>query len=356
LKAARWYGLKDIRVEEVEEPIVSEGMVKIGIEWGGICGSDLHEYVSGPMTIPVKEPHPLTGQLAPVILGHEFAGRVVEIGERVSNVQIGDRVTVEPVLTCGTCIHCQSGRYNLCPKLGFHGLTSNGGGFSEYTTVPAQLVHKLPDNMSFEEGAVVEPAAVAVYAVRQSGLKVGDTCAVFGTGPIGLLLIQAAKAAGASKIIAVEVSESRLTKAEALGATHLINPKTDKTVDMIHHITGNRGVDVSYEAAGVEVSFLEAIESVKPDGETVIVSLWENPVSFNPNLLVLKERRIRSSCAYRHVFPEVISLIASGKINAKGLISKKVTLDQIVEEGFNTLLTDKSHSKILVTPKSENMN
>ncbi|WP_201318955.1 2,3-butanediol dehydrogenase [Paenibacillus sp. EPM92] len=355
MKAAIWYGLEDVRVVEVEEPVTGEGMVKIEVEWCGICGSDLHEYVSGPMTIPVSEPHPLTGQVAPVILGHEFAGRVVEIGDRVTNVTMGDRVTVEPILTCGTCIHCQSGRYNLCPKRGFHGLTSNGGGFSEYTTVQAHLVHKLPDTISFEEGAVIEPAAVAVYAVRSSGLKVGDACAVFGAGPIGLLLIQAAKAAGASKIIAVEVSESRLAKAQELGATDFINPLKEKTVEAIHKITSTKGVDVSYEAAGVETSFLEALDSVKPDGEMVIVSLWEKAVTFNPNLLVLNERRIRSSCAYRHVFPEVISLIANGKINAKGLISKKISLDQIVEEGFTTLLTDKSHSKILVTPKKINL-
>lgn len=355
MKAAIWYGLEDVRVVEAEEPVVGEGMVKIEVEWCGICGSDLHEYVSGPTTIPVFEPHPLTGQLAPVIIGHEFAGTVVEIGDRVTNLQIGDRVAVEPILTCGACIHCQSGRYNLCPKRGFHGLTSNGGGFSEYTTVQAHLVHKLPNNISFEEGAIVEPAAVAVYAVRSSEIKLGDTCAVFGAGPIGLLLIQAVKAAGASKIIAVEVSESRLAKAGELGATHLINPIREKTVETIHKITGNLGVDVSYEAAGVEISFLEALDSVKPGGEMVIVSLWEKPVALNPNLLVLNERKIRSSCAYRHVFPEVISLIANGKINAKGLITKKIALDQIVEEGFKTLLTDKSHSKVLVTPKRVNM-
>jgi (R,R)-butanediol dehydrogenase/meso-butanediol dehydrogenase/diacetyl reductase len=350
MKAAMWYGLHDVRVVDVAEPPVEAGMVKIKIEWCGICGSDLHEFTTGPITIPVNTPHPLTGQVAPVILGHEFSGTVVEIGDGVTNVQIGDRVTVEPILTCGECVQCKSGRYNLCSQRGFHGITGGGGGFSEYTTIQSDLVHKLPDNISFEEGAVVEPAAVAVHAVRLSSLNIGDSCAVFGAGPIGLLIIQVARAAGASKIVAVDVSEQRLSKALELGATHIVNPTRQITAEVIHDVTDGHGVDVGFEAAGAELSFRETLQSVKPNGEMLIVSLWEREVSFNPNWLVLDERKIVSSVAYCREYPEVISLIASGKINARGLITKKIQLDDIVEEGFKTLLTDKTHSKILVAP------
>jgi (R,R)-butanediol dehydrogenase/meso-butanediol dehydrogenase/diacetyl reductase len=149
MKAAVWYNAKDVRVVEVEEPKVEDGKVKIEVEWCGICGSDLHEYDAGPMTIPVDKPHPLTGQVAPVILGHEFSGRVVETGNGVTHVQVGDRVVVEPILRCGQCFPCQRGYYNLCEKRGFHGITSDGGGFSEYTVVPAHLVYKLPDEGLF---------------------------------------------------------------------------------------------------------------------------------------------------------------------------------------------------------------
>jgi (R,R)-butanediol dehydrogenase/meso-butanediol dehydrogenase/diacetyl reductase len=196
----------------------------------------------------------------------------------------------------------------------------------------------------------VEPASVSLYAVRQSSLKAGDTCAVFGAGPIGLLLIQAAKAAGARTIIAVEIAEGRLAKAGQLGATHLINPHKENPVDVIRKIT-THGVDVSFEAAGAEESFIQSIQCLKADGEMILVSLWEENISFNPNVLVFAERKIRSTAAFRNIIPEVMSLIASGKINAEGLITKKIRLDDIVEEGFKTLLKDKSNSKILVSPK-----
>jgi len=352
LKALLWHGAKDIRIEDVNEPEIAPGMVIIEVAWCGICGSDLHEYLKGPITIPVSNPHPLTGQVAPVIMGHEFSGKVVEIGDGVTNVAVGDRVVVDPILYCGTCASCKKGYHNLCVKLGFHGITANGGGFSEYTMVPFHMVHKLPSQISLEEGALVEPASVAIHAVRQSSLKLGDTCAVFGAGPIGLLVIQAAKAAGANNIIAVEVSESRLQKAAEVGATHFINPKKENTLAMIRQITGNNGVDVSFEVSGVESALLEAVQSAKAGGETVIVSLWENSVSFHPNLLVLSERKLLSSAAFRHIMPETISLIASGKMNVKPIITKQITLDQIVEEGFETLAHDKSHAKIIVTPRN----
>lgn len=350
MKAAVWYDKEDIRVIEVEEPRVEKGKVKIAVEWCGICGSDLHEYASGPMTIPVKEPHPLTGQVAPVILGHEFSGRVVETGDDVTHVKEGDRVVVEPILRCGKCYPCRRGYYNLCEKRGFHGITSDGGGFAQYTVVPAHLVYPLPDEVSFEAGAIVEPAAVALYAVRKSSLKPGDTCAVFGAGPIGLLIIQAAKAAGARAIIAVEISEQRLAKAMEMGATHLVNPKKEDPVNTIRKIT-HHGADVSFEAAGAEQSFIQSIQCLKADGEMILVSLWAHPITFHPNLLVLEERTVRSTAAFRNIMPEVMALMANGQIKAESLITKKIGLDHIVEEGFQTLLADKSHSKILVSPK-----
>lgn len=349
MKAARWYHSKDVRVEEVEEPAVLDGMVKIKVKWCGICGSDLHEYLVGPLSIPVAEPHPLSDKKAPIIMGHEFSGEVVETGKGVRRVAAGDRVTVEPILFCGTCSACRIGHYNICEKRGFYGLTDDGG-FAEFVLVKEQSVHKLPDTMSYEEGALVEPAAVAFHAVRQSQLKLGDTCVVFGAGPIGLLVLQACKAAGASKIISVELSEERLELATKMGATHIINPLKENTLESIPKITST-GVNVCFEAAGAEAALLDAIQSVDVDGEVVIVSVWEKPVQFNPNLLFKKECKIRPALAYRNIFPEVISLIAEGKVNASPVITKKINLDQIVSEGFESLITDKKQTKILVAPK-----
>ncbi|MCP1357485.1 2,3-butanediol dehydrogenase [Aneurinibacillus migulanus] len=349
MKAAVWYGVKEVQVQSIDEPKATPGTVKIKVEWCGICGTDLHEYLAGPIFIPGDTPHPLTNEKAPVVLGHEFSGEVVEIGQGVSNVKVGDRVVVEPILACGECNECKAGKYNLCDFLGFHGLAGGGGGFSEYTVVQENMVHKIPDDMSFEQGALVEPAAVAVHAVRQSKLKVGDVVAVFGAGPIGLLTIQAAKAAGASQIIAVELSEERKKFAKKVGADIILDPTQVDVVSEIKQLT-NGGVDVSFEVAGIEIVLNQAIESTKADGQVVIVSVWEKTATIPPNSLVLKERDIKGIIAYRDIFPAVIQLIANGSIKAEELITKKIDLADIVEEGFTSLVKEKNHVKILVKP------
>lgn len=350
MKGARWHNVRDIRVEEVEEPKVEKGKVKIQVEWAGICGSDLHEYVAGPIFIPVKEPHPISKDVAPIIMGHEFSGRVVEVGEGVTKVKVGDPVVVEPILRCGKCPACKQGKYNLCENLGFHGLAGGGGGFSEYTVVDEYMVHKMPEGLSFEQGALVEPAAVALHAVRSSKIKAGDKAAVFGTGPIGLLVIEALKAAGASEIYAVEVSEERLQKALELGATAVINPKNEDPVQKLLELTDG-GVDVSFEVTGVPAVLQQAVDSTAFEGETVIVSIWEKEANLLPNNIVLKERNVKGVIAYRDIFPAVMNLMKRGYFPAEKLVTKKIKLDQIVEEGFEKLIKEKDQVKILVKPE-----
>lgn len=350
MKGARWHNVRDIRVEEVEEPKVEKGKVKIQVEWAGICGSDLHEYVAGPIFIPVKEPHPISKDVAPIIMGHEFSGRVVEVGEGVTKVKVGDPVVVEPILRCGKCPACKQGKYNLCENLGFHGLAGGGGGFSEYTVVDEYMVHKMPEGLSFEQGALVEPAAVALHAVRSSKIRAGDKAAVFGTGPIGLLVIEALKAAGASEIYAVEVSEERLQKALELGATAVINPKKEDPVQKLLELTDG-GVDVSFEVTGVPAVLQQAVDSTAFEGETVIVSIWEKEANLLPNNIVLKERNVKGVIAYRDIFPAVMNLMKQGYFPAEKLVTKKIKLDQIVEEGFEKLIKEKDQVKILVKPE-----
>lgn len=346
MKAARWYGVRDVRVEEVPEPVIQPGMVKIKVKWCGICGTDLHEYLAGPIFIP-KEPHPLTLDSAPIILGHEFAGEVIEVGKGVTKVQPGDRVAVEPILACGRCLPCQRGLYNICDQLGFHGLSGGGGGFSEVTMVAERMVHKLPDGMSDREGALVEPAAVALHAIRQSRLSPGDSCVVFGAGPIGLLVIQAAKIAGASSIIAVEISEKRRQLAAQMGAHYVLDPSKTDVVEEITKLTGG-GADVCFEVTGVEAALNAAIESSRVDGQVVIVSVWEGIASIPPNSLVLKEREIRGILAYRDIFPAVIQLIAEGTFQLNGLITREIPLSYIVKGGFEELAGSKNQIKVLV--------
>ncbi|MGG2052798.1 2,3-butanediol dehydrogenase [Lysinibacillus pakistanensis] len=346
MKALRWHNAKDLRLENIEEPSAKKGEVKLKVEWCGICGSDLHEYTAGPIFIPADQPHPLTGDKAPIVMGHEFSGQVVEVGEGVTTVQVGDRVAVEPIYNCGECEPCKQGLYNLCEKMGFYGLAGGGGGFSEFTSVPEHMLHKLPEGVSYEQGALVEPSAVALHAVKQSKLKVGDKAAVFGTGPIGLLVIEALKAAGASEIYAVELSEQRREKAAEFGAI-AIDPATGDAVEQIQKLT-NGGVDVAFEVTGVPPVLKQAIHSTKFNGETMVVSIFEKEAPIHPQDLVLRERNLTGIIGYRDVFPAVINLMAQGYFAADKLVTKRIKLDEVIEEGFEGLLKERNHIKILV--------
>ncbi|MFP3723440.1 2,3-butanediol dehydrogenase [Niallia circulans] len=344
MKALRWHNQKDIRLENIEEPQVAPGKVKLKVKWCGICGSDLHEYLGGPIFIPVDQPHPLTNEVAPVTLGHEFSGEIVEIGAGVTDYQVGDRVVVEPIFAT----HGHQGAYNLDENMGFLGLAGGGGGFSEYVSVDTELLHKLPDELSYEQGALVEPSAVALYAVRSSKIQAGDTAAVFGCGPIGLLVIEALKAAGATDIYAVELSPERQAKAEELGAI-VVNPADyeDVVAELVHRTNG--GVDVSFEVTGVPVVLRQAIQSTTISGETVIVSIWEKGAEILPNDIVIKERTIKGIIGYRDVFPSVLNLMRKGYFSADKLVTKKIKLDEVIEEGFQSLISEKNQVKILVS-------
>lgn len=351
MKAARWYKAGDIRVEQIEEPIVTPGRVKIKVAYTGICGSDLHEYLAGPIFVPVDAPHAVSNEVAPIVMGHEFSGTVVEIGEGVSAVNVGDQVVVEPILACGKCNACKKGKYNVCKHLGFHGLSGGGGGFSEFTVVEERWVHKMPEGLTLEQGALVEPAAVALHAVRMSKLKAGDKAVVFGVGPIGLLVIEALKVAGAAEIYAVELSKERGAKALELGATAVINPaEVSNVVEEIQKLT-NGGADVAYEVTGVPVVLKQAIDSTSFEGETIIVSIWEKEASIQPNNIVLSERSVKGIIAYRDIFPAVLNLMTQGYFPADKLVTKRITLDDVVTEGFETLVNDKDQIKILVASK-----
>lgn len=344
MKAAVWHNVKDIRVEDVEEPVVSSGKLKVKVEWAGICGSDLHAYLDGLS----MEAHPISGQKPPLTLGHEFSGTIVEVAEDVKNHQVGERVAIEPLIYCGECYACKRGYYNQCSQVGFVGLNRDGG-FAKYVIVDENMVHILPENVSFEEGALVEPTAVSFYAVRESKLKAGDSVAIFGAGPIGLLTLLSAKAAGATQIIVVDISKERLEKAKELGATTVIDGTRDDIVPTILQLTKG-GVNVAYECAGVQQTMTNAVASIKQGGQVMAIAVFAKPVAVDMGLIMFKAADITSTLAYRHVFPEVIDMIATGRLDVKPVITKKIELKDIVEEGFNQLIEDKKQAKILVKP------
>lgn len=353
MKAARWYSEKDIRVEEIEVPEVTAGEVMIEVDWCGICGSDLHEYITGPIFIPEGNEHPITKDKAPVVLGHEFAGTVKEIADDVENFEIGDKVTVEPIVSCGECIYCKRGDYHICEQLGFHGLAGGGGGLAEYTTFAADKVHKLPEGVSTKEGALIEPLSVAAHSLGKANFGQGQTATVLGAGPIGLSTILTLKSAGAQKVIAVEISEKRKEFAKEFGADLVLDPTEVDVIEEIYKYTDGLGTDASFETTGVEAGLKSAINSARRGGKVVITSIWEKAVNLNFNDVVLTEKELIGTIAYRNgVFPAVSALIKDGRIKADKMITSEISLDDLVEKGFKELINNKNdHIKILVSPK-----
>jgi (R,R)-butanediol dehydrogenase / meso-butanediol dehydrogenase / diacetyl reductase len=344
MKALVFYDVHDVRLEKVKETLLGPNKVKIKVAWAGICGSDLHKYHFG-FGMKVTEPHPLTGQMAPLILGHEFSGVVAEVGGNVKDIKVGDRVTVEPIFMCKNCESCKSGKYNHCELNGFIGSNADGG-FAEYVMVEDYMVHKLPDNLSFEEGALIEPTAVALQAVKNSSIKAGDTVAVYGVGPIGLLTILSLKAVGAKNIIAIDISPERLNKAQEVGATHSINSMEQVPSEFILEQFG--GNDIAFEAAGVQETLTDAIKSVKKGGEIAVISIFSKPVEIDVTALVMREINLSTSFVYRDMFPRVIDMISLGELDVMKVVTDKIDLDHIIEDGFERLSQDKSQAKILV--------
>lgn len=343
MKAAVWYKAKDVRVEEIEVPAVQAKDVKVRVAWAGICGSDLHEYLSGPITIPVAKPDPLTKQTAPLILGHEFSGVVQEVGENVTTFSVGDRVVINPLITYGN----KEPEYDIYDGFNFVGLGRDGG-FADYVVLNEKHLYALPDNLTLEEGALVEPTAVAVQAIKEGNLQAGQTVGVYGAGPIGLLTILAAKAQGASNIVVFDLSETRLEKAKELGATHIVNSGEQDPIETTKELVPD-GFDVTFEVAGVEATVNQAIRTTKSRGTVVIISIIAHPVSINPLDLTNSGVKITSSAAYEpDVYQKTIDLIASGAIDVQKAITKHIQLDNIVEDGFEALTKDKAEIKILV--------
>ncbi|AOY75853.1 2,3-butanediol dehydrogenase [Clostridium formicaceticum] len=350
MKAAVWYGKKDVRIMEVPEPPApGKGEVKIKVQWCGICGSDLHEYLAGPIFIPT-EPHPLTGDKAPIILGHEFSGEIVEIGPEVEGFKVGDRVAPDACQVCHTCNPCKIGKYNVCEKLAFTGLMTNGA-FAEYVVVPDYTLYKIPDDMTYETAALLEPISVGIHAVRQAPILQGENVVIFGAGTIGLATLQAVRAAGASKIYVVEVAKARKAYAKQMGATEVFDPNEVDIKEKIKEVTKGVGTDVVFECIGSEKVTPLAVEVARTGGKIVVVGVYEKETSLNFNNIVFKDKHIVGSLAYAGDFEIAIDLMNDGRIQADALITGKIKIDDLVEKGFDELVHRKEENiKILVTP------
>lgn len=353
MKAARIYGKQDLRIEDVELDEPKSDQVQIKVKDIGICGSDIHMYQEGT-GIPYKK-HPLTGKTVPITEGHEFSGEVVKVGSDVTNVQVGDHVCVEPIIACGKCEFCRKGLYNYCTRgvgpdgsLQFIGF-SDDGAMAEYVNVKDIYTFKLPEGMDYELGALVEPTAVTYEAVRDSGLIAGQTVAVIGAGPIGLLTALVAKYAGATKVYIADLSPERLAKAKELGFSDVIN---SGEVDLVKHVYEElpQGVDVVFECAGAQPTLNQAVQLVAPAGVLEIVALFNGDYKFDITTLQNKGADVHTIMGYANAFPPSIGIINQHRDVFKQLVTKKISLDD-AEEGIKSLMTDKSQVKVMISPE-----
>jgi (R,R)-butanediol dehydrogenase/meso-butanediol dehydrogenase/diacetyl reductase len=310
MRAALYHGPGDIRLDNVPEPNPGPDDVKVRTLHNGLCGTDLHQYFVGPMS-----PAPL-----PVVVGHEFAGEVVEVGRNVTRVAVGDVVAVEPLWPCGACPPCEAGDYNLCVQILCHGLGGPGGGLSEFTIVRERMAYRLPEQVGPVLGALVEPMSVAYRAVLRAHPLPGVAAVVLGGGPIGIGSLLALRALGVEDVTVVEPAAQRRAAVSALGAETVLDPSATDVVGAIREATHGAGVPVVIDAAGVAASFTAGLGVASTKARFVTVAAYMEPVTYNPTDAMMREIEIVSSFSYAGEFDAVIGHMAAGRYPTEGWI------------------------------------
>ena len=352
MRAARFHGKSDIRVEDVDVPQIRQSdEVLVEVLWCGICGTDLHEYMVGPIVTPVS-PHPLTGVTIPQVLGHEFSARVVEVGPAIRDVAVGDRVAIMPAIVCGRCRFCREGLGHLCEKFACTGLSAETGGLAQYAVLKEYQVAKLPDSVSDIEGAVVEPASVAAYGIDRVGVRGGDIVLVTGAGPIGVLSAMYANALGATTVVIAEPNPNRAALARAMDIGPVIDPTQTDFADFIAEATEGRGVDIVAECSGSTPGLTTAMDSVRTRGKIVQTGLHTRPATIDAMRLSEKDiSYIGSWCYLITDWPRIIRLIASGKYPVAKAVTTRIPLESVVSQGFDVLVNPTGDQlKVLVSP------
>ena len=324
MKAFVLHGAKDIRQEEVSRPAPGPGEVLVAVRAAGICGSDLHYYAHGRCGnfIPTR----------PFILGHEFSGEVVALGEGVDTLPIGTRVAVDPSRACGQCKQCRQGRYNLCPKMLYYGTASvvppRDGCYAEYVTAPARNCWPLPDGFEYAWGALLEPMSVAMHAVMRSGGVGGKTVLITGGGTIGQMILLTAVAFGASKVIVSDIKPFARDFAVKHGATGALDPTMPTLAEDAAKLSPG-GFEVVFEAAGVAPALDQAIRLSAPGATVVQVGTLPDGTAVPVNALLTKELQYVGSWRFANVFDRVIEMVTSGRIDPRPLITKIMPFDQL---------------------------
>lgn len=342
MKALLLSKYRQLEITEIPKPAAGPGEVLIHVAACGICGSDVHGYDgSSGRRIP------------PIVMGHEAAGRVAAVGSGVTGFSEGDRVTFDSTIYCGACGPCLRGEVNLCDHRQVMGVSCpdyrRAGAFAEYIAVPSRIIYRLPENFPFAEAAMLEAVAVAVHAVSLTQISPSSTALVLGAGTIGLLILQALRASGCSRVFVADIDQSRLQLAESAGATAVLSAESD-LVAQILQLTNGAGVDVAFEAVGRNETVAAAIESVRKGGSVTLVGNISPEVTLPLQKVVTRQIRLQGSCASAGEYPKAIELMASGAINVKPLITAVAPLDEGPQWFERLYAREPNLMKVVLTP------
>ncbi|HEY4674660.1 MAG TPA: zinc-binding dehydrogenase [Candidatus Bathyarchaeia archaeon] len=342
MKAAMLYGVKDLRVEDVEVPRVETGEVLVKVKAATTCGTDLKILQRGYVEKVIK---------LPTIFGHEWAGDVAEVGEGLDWPKEGMRVRAGNSAPCLHCAMCQKGKYNLCENMIWL-----WGAYAEYIKVPARMVlvnmQEIPQHVSYEAAAIAEPLACVLHGVEEAGVKLGDTVAIIGAGPIGLLHLLTAKKMGAEKVMVIDLVDERLECASRLGADETINAGKLDVVDTIHQLTGGYGADVVIEAIGLPATWEQAFRLVRKGGKVLEFGGCPPGTEIKVNAEVLHYGEVTVMGTFHTTplhFRKALSLISSRTIDVRSLVTRKMKLEEI-NKAFELLSTSKGEIKIAINP------
>ena len=346
MRAMQLSEYKKLELVDVDRPEIGPREILISIQACGICGSDVHGYDgSSGRRIP------------PLVMGHEAAGVVAEVGSQVTRFQLGDRVTFDSMISCDDCEACASGKNNLCPSRRVLGVSCEtyrqAGCFAEYAKVPEHIVYAIPDDLPFEHAALVEPVSVAVHAVELMKVQPGQTGVVIGTGMIGLLVVQALKAAGCARVIAVDVDEYKLELAKRLGADESLNAAQVDVAEQVIGLTEGTGADLAMEVVGKTQPLKTAVDCVRLGGKVGLVGNLDPQVDFPLQKVVTREISLIGSCGSCGEYPQCIDLMASGKIQVAPLISEISPLERGPEFFERLYGNEPKLMKVVLQPTGE---
>lgn len=335
-RAAVMYGTHDVRLEELPVPEPGPKEVLVEVRAVGVCGSDVHYYEEGRIgSFVVRQP---------LILGHESMGTVVALGDGATKHEVGERVTLEPGVPDGTCRECRAGRYNLCPNVRFFATPPIDGAFTNYVSIHEDFAYSLPDELSDNAGALMEPLSVGIWACKKAEVTAGDHVLVTGAGPIGLLAMQVAFAQGATEVTVTDVADERLQIARRLGATRAINV-AEEPLD-------GAGVeaDVLIECSGNERALGDGIHCVRPAGFVVVVGMGPNEATNVPLAFIqTREISLTGTFRYANTYPTAIDLAATGKVDLDAMVTSQYGLND-TEEALKASRQDPANVKPMVLP------